>query len=113
MTRNEMITEFNFYVRKRNCYVTKIEVNNALKTTLRDGLSNCNTYTGEIESYADDAVIFQQLYDKNYDYFNAAENQRLLGILDDVGTHLEDVINRTQQSINYWQAEIDAHDAEQ
>ena len=67
----------------------------------------------DLKQYSDDAVIFQQLYDKNYEYFNAEENQRLLGIIDEVGTHLEQVRQNAQNSINYWDREIRDYDAEQ
>lgn len=112
MTRYEMVTKYNFYVRKRDCYAAKIQDNAALRETLSDRLSNCNTYMNDLKQYSDDAVIFQQLYDKNYEYFNAEENQRLLGIIDEVGTHLEKVKQSAQNSIDYWYKEIRAYDAE-
>lgn len=113
MTRYEMVTKYNFYIRKRNCYAVKIQENAELRATLYDRLSNCNTYMNNLEQYSDDAAIFQQLYDKNYEFFNVEENERLLDIIDEVGTHLEEVMQGTQNSINYWDREIRAYDAEQ
>ena len=113
MSRYEMVTKYNFYVRKRDCYAAKIQDNAALREMLSSGLSNCNTYMNDLKQYSDDAVIFQQLYDKNYEYFSAEENQRLLDIIDEVGTHLENVRQSAQNSINYWDREIRDYDDEQ
>lgn len=113
MTRYEMVTKYNFYVRKRECYAAKIQENAELRATLCDRLSNCNAYMKDLEQYSDDAVIFQQLYDKNYEYFSVEENERLLDIIDEVGTHLEEVRQGAQSSINHWDSEIRAYDAEQ
>ena len=113
MTRYDMVSEYNFYVRKRDCYAAKIQENTALRATLSDELSKCNAYMNDLKQYSDDAVIFQQLYDKNYAYFNAEENQRLLNIIDQVGEHLEGVRQEAQDSINHWDREIRAYDAKQ
>ncbi len=113
MTRYEMVTKFNFYVTKRDCYAAKIQYNTALRAALGDRLSNCNEYMNDLNQYSDDALIFQQLYDKNHEYFSTEENDRLLDIIDEVGTHLEKVRQNAQDSINYWDREIREYDAEQ
>ncbi len=113
MTRYEMVMKYNFYVKKRACYDAKIQKNSALRVVLSDGLSNCNEYMNDLKQYSDAAVIFQQLYDKNYEYFSAEEKQLLLDIIDEVGTHLEKVRQGAQDSINHWDREIREYDAEQ
>lgn len=101
-----MIEKYNFYVRKRDCYSDKIQANSALKQAVMTGLTNCNDSMNSLKLYCDDAVIFGELYLDNYDKFNAFEVERIIGIFDEIETHLSGVKQSAQDSINYWDYQI-------
>lgn len=113
MSRYNLVNELNYYTRKRDCYDAKIQKNDELKTVLEEALANCNTYMQELELYDGDATIFQQLYNKNYEFFNTTENIRLQNILNTVGEHLSSERDAAEKQINYWYVQIQAYDEEQ
>ncbi len=112
MTRSEMITEYNFWVRKRECYKEKIATNINVRAVLSDGLSNCETSMSKLDAFSDASVLFEELYTKNNASYNSTEISNILQIVDEIGIHLETVKSNAQQQINYWYAKIAEYDAE-
>ncbi len=113
MTRGEMVEQFNYYTRKRNQYAEKIEENNKVKSILEASLLNCTASMKKIEQFKNDSVLFSALYEKNDSYFNETETNRILGVIENLGAHLERERSTAQKNINKWYSEIKAYDREQ
>ena len=106
MTKQEMIRKYNFFVRKRECYEAKIQANALLKQTVSDELRTLTANMNELGLYEDKAIIFEELYNRNYSMFNSDEAYRILDIFDSIDSHLKKIKENCQSSINYYDGEI-------
>lgn len=110
MTKAEMITQFNFYTRKRNEYADKIDENNRVKQLLEEGLRSCNSSMQKLSDVADKSSLFATLYEKDESYFNDTEISGMIDSLDSLNTHLQNVHDSAQQQINVWYKKIQEYD---
>lgn len=112
MTRSEMVTEYNFWVRKRECYKEKIATNTNVRAVLSVCLNNCEISMSKLDAFSSASVLFEELYIKNNASYNSTKASNILAIIDEVGMHLETVKSNAQQQINYWYEKIAKYDAE-
>lgn len=113
MTRAEMVTEFNYWTRKRDEYKEKISRNSTVRSSLSTGLSGCESYSVGIGSYSDESVLFGDLSIKANNAFNSTFTANVLAAIDGVGNHLESEKSYAQGQINYYDSLIKQYDAEQ
>lgn len=108
-----MVNEYNFWVSKRDCFIEKISTNAALKKSVSAELASLTSNMKLLSDYSDKAVIFGQLYDRNYDMYKETEMNSILAVFDDVASHLETIKSTCQSQINYYDGEIRRYDEEQ
>lgn len=113
MTRAEMVTEYNFWVSKRECYKEKISTNAALKESISAELYSLSSNMSLLSAYSEKAVIFGQLYSRNYNMYNETEIESIIAVFDEVASHLESVKSTCQSQINYYDSEIKKYDEAQ
>lgn len=112
MSRDYLVSQYNHYVDKRNSYIDKIHANEDVISAIESGFDTCMTYVDQLGAYIDYANIFKQVHEHNQDDFSEDQKSYIIGILNEVGIHLETERADAQSQINYWQDEIDDYDRE-
>lgn len=112
MTKREIAEQYNFYVRKRNEYQSKIEKNARIKEKIYLSMHDCNDSMKKIAKNCNLADIFGDLYSRNYNKYCIAEIDAINDIFEEINFHLESVKEDCQESINYWDNKLDNYEEE-
>lgn len=113
LSRGQLVSNYNECIRKRDCYNEKINRNAALRNTLENGLTNCNSCMSHLGTYSCDANIFSMLYEANNQMFEQSVILDMLGLIDGLTAYLEGIKQQAQADAYVWQKKLGEFDAEE
>ncbi|MBQ9935666.1 MAG: hypothetical protein IJO70_07460 [Lachnospiraceae bacterium] len=110
MTREELVSEYNYYIRKKSEYTAKLNANSVLKGEIESRFDTCIINSEEMNGYCDCSNLFDELSSDYTDKFSETKKQEMIDMLNALDTYLNNQIMIAQYCIYYWDEKIKAYD---